>query len=175
MKKYKKLIIEAIVVILGVTLILTIIDPGKQCCPYAVKKSVEMSGSSPVIGKETKTELVSVVLSDSLGKSSPEKRSNKMPKIIDFGSTKCVNCKMMATVLGEIERDYKDFIIVEFIDVFESPSIGEKYKIEKIPTQIFFDLDGNELFRHEGFISKEDIMAKWQELGVKVSNDSEKK
>ena len=35
-----------------------------------------------------------------------------------------------------------------------------------IPTQIFFGADGKELFRHEGFYSKADILAKWKTLGV---------
>jgi hypothetical protein len=35
-----------------------------------------------------------------------------------------------------------------------------------IPTQIFYDASGKERFRHEGFISKEDILSKWKELGV---------
>jgi thioredoxin 1 len=35
-----------------------------------------------------------------------------------------------------------------------------------IPTQIFFDAEGRELFRHTGFLAKEDILAKWKELGV---------
>jgi thioredoxin 1 len=33
------------------------------------------------------------------------------------------------------------------------------------PTQIFYDAMGNELFRHEGFFSREDILAKWKDLG----------
>jgi thioredoxin 1 len=40
-----------------------------------------------------------------------------------------------------------------------------------IPTQIFYDADGNELFRHEGFYAKEDILAKWAELGIDLSNE----
>ncbi len=35
-----------------------------------------------------------------------------------------------------------------------------------IPTQIFFDADGRELFRHTGFYGKEDILAKWRESGT---------
>jgi thioredoxin 1 len=37
-----------------------------------------------------------------------------------------------------------------------------------IPTQIFFDAEGKELFRHVGFFAKEDILAKWKELGVEL-------
>ena len=31
---------------------------------------------------------------------------------------------------------------------------------------LFHAADGSELFRHEGFFSREDILAKWRELGV---------
>jgi thioredoxin len=55
---------------------------------------------------------------------------------------------------------------VEFIDVWKTPEAGKPYKISLIPTQIFFNAAGKELYRHEGFISKEDILAKWKELGV---------
>ena len=43
---------------------------------------------------------------------------------------------------------------------------GKAYKIKLIPTQIFFDASGKELFRHVGFFGKEDILGKWKELGV---------
>ena len=36
------------------------------------------------------------------------------------------------------------------------------------PRLIFFDASGKELFRHQGFLSKEDILAKWREFGVEV-------
>ena len=58
---------------------------------------------------------------------------------------------------------------VVFIDVWEKPAEGEKYGIETIPTQIFYDAAGKELHRHEGFFSKEDILGKWAELGVKLN------
>ena len=38
-----------------------------------------------------------------------------------------------------------------------------------MPTQIFYDSSGKELFRHEGFYSKEDILGKWNELGVDLT------
>jgi len=37
-----------------------------------------------------------------------------------------------------------------------------------IPTQVFFAADGSELFRHEGFFGRDDILAKWRELGVEI-------
>ena len=80
---------------------------------------------------------------------------------------------MMAPILEELKKDYKGNFDVEFIDVWENAEPGEKYGIKMIPTQIFFDAEGKELFRHEGFFSKENILSKWKELGVKTSKESD--
>jgi thioredoxin 1 len=91
----------------------------------------------------------------------------RLPKLLDLGATKCIPCKMMAPILEELKKEYAGKFEVEFIDVWQNPDAGKKYGIEMIPTQIFFDVDGKELFRHTGFYGKEDILAKWKELGVK--------
>lgn len=89
----------------------------------------------------------------------------KLPKLLDLGAKKCIPCKMMAPILEEMTKDYAGRMEVEFIDVWENAAAGQKYGIRSIPTQIFYGPDGQELFRHEGFISKEDILAKWSEFG----------
>lgn len=96
-----------------------------------------------------------------------EKQEVKLPRMIDLGAKKCIPCKMMAPILEELEKEYDGILIVKFIDVWlpENAVEAEKYKIETIPTQIFFDKDGKELWRHEGFISKEDILKQWKSLG----------
>jgi hypothetical protein len=76
---------------------------------------------------------------------------------------------MMAPILEELRRDYAGKMIVEFIDVWQNPAAGEKYGIQMIPTQIFYDAAGKERFRHTGFYGKEDMLAKWKELGVDLS------
>jgi thioredoxin 1 len=75
---------------------------------------------------------------------------------------------MMAPILDELKTTYAGKLDVVFIDVWENKQAGEQYGIRVIPTQIFYDADGKELFRHEGFFSKEDILAKWKELGVNL-------
>lgn len=92
--------------------------------------------------------------------------SGKLPKLIDLGADKCIPCKMMAPILKELKTEYAGRMDVEFIDVWKSPDAGKPYKIRLIPTQIFFDASGKELFRHEGFFGKEDILKKWKEVGV---------
>ncbi len=94
-------------------------------------------------------------------------KKESLPKLIDLGADKCVPCKMMAPILEELKKEYEGRFDVEFIDVWKIPDAGKAFNIKLIPTQLFFDKDGNELFRHEGFFSKEDILAKWEELGIK--------
>lgn len=90
----------------------------------------------------------------------------KLPRLLDLGADKCVPCKMMAPVLADLKIQYAGRMTVEFIDIWKDPAAGEKYGVETIPTQIFFDAEGKELFRHAGFLAREDILAKWKELGV---------
>ncbi|HUW57921.1 MAG TPA: organomercurial lyase [Planctomycetota bacterium] len=88
-----------------------------------------------------------------------------LPRLVDLGSTTCIPCKMMAPILEDLKKDYAGRLQVEFIDVVVNPQAAKPYGIKLIPTQIFFDAEGKELWRHEGFISKEDILGKWKELG----------
>ncbi|MDD5597973.1 MAG: thioredoxin family protein [Victivallaceae bacterium] len=91
----------------------------------------------------------------------------KLPLLLDFGAKQCIPCKKLAPILDELEKEYKGILTVKFIDVWvkENAAEAKKYEISSIPTQIFFDAEGRELWRHEGYISMEDILAKWKELG----------
>ena len=89
-----------------------------------------------------------------------------LPRMVDLGAGKCIPCKMMAPILEDLKKTLTGKLDVQFIDVWESPDAGKKYEINVIPTQIFYDASGKELFRHEGFFSKDDILAKWKEFGV---------
>lgn len=95
------------------------------------------------------------------------------PALIDLGSKNCIPCKLMTPILDELKQEYEGRLDVEFIDVAKTPKAGTVYGIKLIPTQIFYDAGGKELFRHEGFLSKEDILAKWQELGLDLLGDTE--
>ena len=97
---------------------------------------------------------------------SPSDAAVKLPKLLDLGATKCVPCKMMAPILEELKKEYAGRMNVEFIDVWVNEEASKQYGVDMIPLQIFFDANGKELFRHEGFFAKEDILAKWKELGV---------
>ena len=91
-----------------------------------------------------------------------------LPRLVDLGADKCIPCKELAPILGELKEEYAGRLIVEVIDVWKNPGAGKPYNIRLIPTQILYDRDGQEVWRHEGFISKEDLKALFAEkVGVK--------
>lgn len=106
----------------------------------------------------------------------PVKSATKqLPKLIDLGATKCIPCKMMVPVLDELKKDYKGQLEVQFIDVWKDQSAAKKYKVQSIPTQIFFDANGKEIYRHAGFISKDDIVKAFKDHGVKLKEPKKPK
>jgi len=124
--------------------------------------------------KQNRSDLPSQLSQDSTINKSIVSEPNKiesvkpMPRLVDLGAGKCIPCKKMAPILEGLKTEYSDNFKVEFIDVWENPDEAKKYGIKLIPTQIFYDASGKELFRHEGFFSKEDILSKWQEFGVNI-------
>ena len=98
-----------------------------------------------------------------------------LPRLVDLGADKCIPCKLMAPVLAELAKEYAGQLDVVFIDVWKNEGEGARYGIRVIPTQIFYDAKGKELFRHEGFFSKQAILTKWKELGVELKQPSSAK
>jgi len=89
-----------------------------------------------------------------------------LPRLVDVGAGTCIPCKMMAPILEELGREYAGAFKVDVYDLRQDRAPATQYGVRVIPTQIFFDAAGRELFRHEGFYAKEDILAKWRQLGV---------
>jgi thioredoxin 1 len=92
-----------------------------------------------------------------------EKQAPALPRMVDLGADKCIPCKKMAPILKEMKEDYAGIVDVEFIDVWKDREAGKPYKIRAIPTQVFFDSAGTEVFRHLGFFSREEIEKVFQE------------
>lgn len=86
--------------------------------------------------------------------------------LIDLGAKKCIPCKMMAPILEKLEKRYRHKAAIVFIDVWENRQQAQRFGIRAIPTQIFFDPRGKEVFRHVGFMSEEAIVEKLGQMGV---------
>ena len=86
--------------------------------------------------------------------------------MIDLGATDCIPCKMMAPILEQLKTQYAGKADILFIDVWKDPAQAKIYGIQTIPTQIFFDKKGREVFRHIGFMDRQRIVDILFKLGV---------
>ncbi|MCJ7746270.1 MAG: thioredoxin family protein, partial [Desulfobacterales bacterium] len=82
-----------------------------------------------------------------------------LPKLLDFGRGICIPCKKMAPILKELSEEYKDRVIIKVIEIDQESGLTTANRIRLIPTQIFFDAKNQEIYRHEGFMGKEQIKA----------------
>ncbi len=90
--------------------------------------------------------------------------------MIDLGAKKCIPCKMMAPILVKLEKAYKGTADIVFIDVWENNKPAKRFKIRSIPTQIFFNEQGEEVYRHVGFFDEKSIVAQMTKMGVQEPN-----
>jgi len=86
--------------------------------------------------------------------------------MVDLGATACIPCKMMAPIIEELAAEYRGKAAIIFIDVWQNPDEAKKFKVSMIPTQIFFDRTGNEIYRHSGFLDKKTIVTQLAQMGV---------
>lgn len=89
------------------------------------------------------------------------------PTVADFGARSCIPCKKMAPLLEELNLELQGRANVLFTDVWAAQSLAQKYRVQMIPTQIFFDTSGKEMKRHMGFMSKDDILKELKAAGLK--------
>jgi len=101
-----------------------------------------------------------------MASSPPTTAMPALPRMVDLGAGKCKACKEMAPILDAVRKEYAGRAVIDFIDVWKNPDAGEPYDVRIIPTQIFYDRDGKEVWRHEGGLSKAEIVEKLKSLGA---------
>jgi thioredoxin 1 len=92
--------------------------------------------------------------------------SKYLVTFIELGADRCIPCKQMQSIMKEIAETYADRVQVVFYDVWKDPEPGRKYGIQLIPTQVFMDQNGKEIFRHVGLFPKEEILELLKKHGV---------
>jgi len=88
------------------------------------------------------------------------------PFLVDFGANSCIPCRQMRPVLKEIDEEYAGKTKVLIIDVYKYQDLAREYKVQLIPTLVFFDSKGKEALRHVGVLDKKTIVAKLKEIGM---------
>ena len=93
--------------------------------------------------------------------------SSGKPTVIDLGARTCIPCKKMAPILESLSSEYRNKASVLFIDVRENSAAASKFRIQMIPTQVFFNGQGKEVKRHLGFMEKAEIVKELKAAGLK--------
>lgn len=93
-------------------------------------------------------------------------RYSGKPSLVDFGSTGCRPCDMLAPILDMLKEKYAGKLNVVFVHVGQEQILASRYGIQSIPMQFFYDKDGKEVFRHTGFWPQVEIEKKLAEMGV---------
>ena len=86
--------------------------------------------------------------------------------MLDLGADSCIPCKMMAPILTKMEKQYDGKAAIIFIDVWKHREQAKRFGIRAIPTQIFFDKEGKEIYRHVGFLNESAIVEQLKKMGV---------
>jgi len=76
-----------------------------------------------------------------------EVAKSAIPVVADFWAEWCGPCRMIAPVLKELAKDYKDRLKVAKINVDEEPDLAARYSIQSIPTLLFFK--GGEMVKQQ--------------------------
>jgi len=87
-----------------------------------------------------------------------------MVTLVDLGATSCIACRLMAPILEELDKEYKGRAAVIFIDIYKNRDKVKEFNLFSIPTQIFYNKRGKEVYRHLGFLDKKSIMEKLDPL-----------
>jgi len=88
------------------------------------------------------------------------------PVLVDFGANSCMPCRQIRPILKELEKEYTGKAEVLIIDVYKYKDLATEHRVSLIPTLIFFDKAGKEVFRHVGAWDKESIAGKLKEAGA---------
>jgi thioredoxin 1 len=79
---------------------------------------------------------------------------NGKPTILAFGMSHCYSCLAMSKVFAEVLEVHPEFQIYSIDGQKERLVSRDIYKLKEMPTQIFLDASGKEVFRHTGAYKK---------------------
>jgi len=89
------------------------------------------------------------------------------PVLVDFGSNKCIPCRELRPILKEVEKELAGKAHVLVIDVYNFGKLAREHRVQLIPTLIFFNSSGKEIYRHMGVWDKKSIIDKLKSTGEK--------
>ena len=88
------------------------------------------------------------------------------PLIVRFGLERCLQCIKQGQAFAELEPKYADRMTFRFVHIGEQEEMAGEYKVLLIPTVLFFDAAGSEVFRNVGYLDAEELEAEFSRTGL---------
>jgi len=92
-----------------------------------------------------------------------------LPTILEFDRQFCPICQASERVILAAKDQYPGQFRVRKLYIDQAEDLFRRYKVAFVPTQVFLDAAGQEVFRHEGVFKPEALSQKLREL--KFSRD----
>ena len=89
------------------------------------------------------------------------------PTLVEFGmNNTCASCKAMHRVLDELSAAHGESLRIIRVNILEQSELTSQWKVMAIPTQVFLDGAGKELYRHMGFLSAQSVRDSFAARGL---------
>lgn len=82
--------------------------------------------------------------------------SNNKLALVDFHAPWCAPCKKVMPIVTQAQTDFSGKLKVITLDIEANESLKTQYDVSSIPGIVLFK-DGQEVWRHTGMISKDDL------------------
>ncbi len=86
--------------------------------------------------------------------------------IVEFGGEHCIPCMQMQPVLQDLQAALGGKVVVHNFWIQQHPDVAQRFKIMVMPTQVVFDPNGNEVFRHMGYFPPAEFHQALREKGL---------
>jgi thioredoxin 1 len=91
-------------------------------------------------------------------------RQSGAPTVVEFGASNCKSCREMKPILDQVARARLGRAHVVVVDLSQEWELARTYRIQLMPTQVFFDAQGQEAKRHMGPLPQGEILALLDQL-----------
>jgi len=95
-------------------------------------------------------------------------QAQNLPRLLQVISPDCHSCRFLQSELNSLRSLDAGRLTIDTLNIAKEPAEAQQLKVYMVPTLIFFDINGKELFRHHGEWSAAEIRRKWHELGVEL-------
>ncbi|MFZ1828741.1 MAG: thioredoxin fold domain-containing protein [Candidatus Competibacteraceae bacterium] len=92
-----------------------------------------------------------------------------LPRMVEIGSDSCATCIAMQQVVADLRTHHADRLEVVSINLRQYPEQVKVWKVKFIPTQVFLDGQGRELYRHVGYLPRPAVEERFAALGFPLT------